>query len=84
MTDPEALKVRADVVTVQMAVRQSIMALARDGIHPYCCIEGALLACVEAGLKTMSLGQITDWLRDAADQVEALALGRSSGNGGVN
>lgn len=53
--------------------------LAKDGTHPAHIIEGILCAVLHMNEAALGEGRLVDWLRDAADVIEARALKRSGG-----
>jgi hypothetical protein len=74
--DDNIAQLRADMMASRLSIRQAIEALGNDGIDPQMTIEGALIAVLEASAKISCTGALVDWLRDAADHVEAFALGQ--------
>jgi hypothetical protein len=76
MMDHDIEQLRADMMTGRKAIAETIVRLNKDGAHPAMAIEGALIAILEASATIQSVGALVDWLRDAADHVEAFALTR--------
>jgi hypothetical protein len=76
MMNNDIEQMRADMMTGRKAIAETVARLKTEGVHPAMAIEGALIAILEASATIQSVGALVDWLRDAADHVEAFALTR--------
>ena len=76
-SDQEQL--RDDMMAARTEVSELAEKLASDGLHPIMVIEGAMIAILELNQKQLGNGALIDWLRDAADHIEAFALPSTTG-----